>query len=556
MKISFVSIDGYKNLKNFKVNFDAEKTVIVGRNASGKSNFLEALVLIFKNLDLGRSPEFTFEIRYTLFENQKDKEKKMIIKGFPNPDFRAIKAKAINYTIWDLSLEQNELSEEQINVLLNKNKGNPSWTEFIKNKYDYLPKHVFSYYSGLGNSNRLAEIHYTHNYNYAKKLMKSKGKSPEDRYLFDVQLHHSHFILLAFYGLELDKKIEKFLLEHLSIEGLESILFILKEPYWKRAGATNKFWGSQGIVERFLEDLYKIAVAPLRETRKQDINMWQSLPNEERLCLYISDIKKLQDLIRDNQWDNIQFFNVLESIKASDLHKDIRVRIRKNYAGNITFKDLSEGEQQLLTVLGLMRFTRYEESLYLLDEPDTHLNPYWQWQYMKFISEVADKPNTSQVIMTTHSPLTIGSLTKEEVRVFATSEGQIRTYIFDEDPRGMGVERLLTSQLFGLQTILDIPTVEKIQEKDELYNKKYYSDESLSDKEEQRLTTLLEELEYIGIKSADIDPIYTEFLRAYQEHFKMVDKELAALSPEEVEARNKFAEELLKSLLEKEEQEE
>jgi hypothetical protein len=34
---------------------------------------------------------------------------------------------------------------------------------------------------------------------------------------------------------------------------------------------------------------------------------------------------------------------------------------------------LSEGEQQLLMVLGLMRFTKSHQSLVLLDEPDTHL---------------------------------------------------------------------------------------------------------------------------------------------------------------------------------------
>jgi len=35
----------------------------------------------------------------------------------------------------------------------------------------------------------------------------------------------------------------------------------------------------------------------------------------------------------------------------------------------------SEGEQQLLLVLGLLKFTAEEEALFLLDEPDTHLNP-------------------------------------------------------------------------------------------------------------------------------------------------------------------------------------
>ena len=51
----------------------------------------------------------------------------------------------------------------------------------------------------------------------------------------------------------------------------------------------------------------------------------------------------------------------------------------------VTYRDLSEGEQQLLLVLGLLKFTARDEALFLLDEPDTHLNPIWSTQYLKFL---------------------------------------------------------------------------------------------------------------------------------------------------------------------------
>ncbi|WP_315969339.1 AAA family ATPase, partial [Klebsiella pneumoniae] len=46
-------------------------TVVVGRNGSGKSNVLEALVTIFRNLDLGEAPPFSYEIIYRLGERHK-----------------------------------------------------------------------------------------------------------------------------------------------------------------------------------------------------------------------------------------------------------------------------------------------------------------------------------------------------------------------------------------------------------------------------------------------------------------------------------------------------
>jgi hypothetical protein len=50
---------------------------------------------------------------------------------------------------------------------------------------------------------------------------------------------------------------------------------------------------------------------------------------------------------------------------------------------SINTKDF--GEQQLLTVLGLLLFTRNDESLYLLDEYDTQLNPVWTYDYLRLL---------------------------------------------------------------------------------------------------------------------------------------------------------------------------
>jgi AAA15 family ATPase/GTPase len=56
----------FKNLENVKVDFDEDHlmTVVVGRNGSGKSNILEALVTIFRNLDLGEKPPFSYELNH------------------------------------------------------------------------------------------------------------------------------------------------------------------------------------------------------------------------------------------------------------------------------------------------------------------------------------------------------------------------------------------------------------------------------------------------------------------------------------------------------------
>lgn len=59
MKINNVHIKGrFKNLEDFHFDFgeNSMETVLLGLNATGKSNFMEALVIIFRDLDLERAP--------------------------------------------------------------------------------------------------------------------------------------------------------------------------------------------------------------------------------------------------------------------------------------------------------------------------------------------------------------------------------------------------------------------------------------------------------------------------------------------------------------------
>src|SRR5205814_5885217 len=112
------------------------------------------------------------------------------------------------------------------------------------------------------------------------------------------------------------------------------------------------------------------------------------------------------------------FFKALESTYLSKLLAEVRIRVRiRDCTGALTFKELSEGEQQLLTVLGLLRFTREDEALFLLDEPDTHLNPIWSLHYLDLLNSIVGSQRNSQIIMTTHDPLTMAGLTRDQARV-------------------------------------------------------------------------------------------------------------------------------------------
>lgn len=101
-----------------------------------------------------------------------------------------------------------------------------------------------------------------------------------------------------------------------------------------------------------------------------------------------------------------------------------------------------------MTVIGILRFTKDDESLILLDEPDTNLNSLWKWKNMNLLEEYSSKDESIQILMTTHAPLFIAGLIKEEIRIFHSVKKEdeygneyqrMETFVPDFDPKGLGV---------------------------------------------------------------------------------------------------------------------
>lgn len=527
MRIDKVYIEQFKNLNQFKIDLDETKmqTVLLGENAAGKSNFLEALVIIFRDLDLEEQTSFNYTIEYQCKGN--------LIKVNGGPD---VKNK------YGLFLGERTGNEIVYSTIVSK-------AAVKKNKEQYLPKYVFSYYSGV--SNRLLEHFDKHQNRFYKDLL--KGIDVPQRPLFYARLIHSHFVLMAFYGFP-NEKINTFLEDYLNIVGLESVLFVLKRPNWKgdKKEGDPKFWYSKGVVKEFLNDLWDASIAPIyyKDKVREDFNKH---PDQEHLYLYISNEEKLKK-IAEKYETNTEFFKSLESTYISDLIQEVRVKVKKkNVDGEITFKELSEGEQQLLTVLGLLRFTKEEESLILLDEPDTHLNPLWKWKYMNLLEDVVERPETSQVIMTTHDPLVIGGLTKEEIRIFYTEKGKdqedkdimlVKTIAPDFDPKGLGVAGILTSEFFKLPSTLDEDTLDILNRRNELIAKQ--DDNKLTDKESSELKEIFYYLNNLGINTTDRDPLYEKFIVALS---KLEKPENINSSPVELKKQNEIAFDILKRII-------
>lgn len=532
MRIDKVYIEKFKNLTNFQVDLDESKmsTVFLGQNAAGKSNLLEALVIIFRDLDLEDQTDFNYEIEYNC--------NGILLKVIGGPNTKG------KFQFYEGVKLNNSIAYSTKAIAKSKIK---------KNKEIYLPKYVFSYYSGI--SNRLLEHFDKHQKRFYDELL--KGVDSPQRPLFYARQIHSYFVLMAFYAFS-DEKINTFLTEYLGIVGLESVLFVLKKPIWaksKKNANPENFWTSKGVVRDFLNDLYEASMAPIvyEDTVRED---FRRSHKQEHLYLYVSNQEKLEKLAK-KYGTNTKFFKSLESTYISDLIQEVRVKVKKvNIHGDITFKELSEGEQQLLTVLGLLRFTKEAESLILLDEPDTHLNPLWKWRYMNLLEKYSGKHATSQILMTTHDPLVIGGLTKGEIRIFqsikkADKEGnayqEIETFEPDFDPKGLGVAGILTSPIFNLPSIMDEDSFNSLVRKREL--EVLQRENKLNKQEKEELQSLITQLSKIGFDKVQRDPLYEKFIKAVYEN---EDLKKPAINLEERKIQEEKMAKLIKELMDEE----
>jgi predicted ATPase len=487
MRLKTLHLRGWKNLRDFRIEFgDSLTNVLVGPNGTGKSNVLEALVVIFRDLDLNERPAFAYDIVYEC------RGAEIVINTEPTrKDF----------------------------ALITVNGESISRAKFSRREGDgqYLPGYVFGYYSGP--SNRMEQYFEKHQRLFSEALLDNTDQPL--RHFMYARLVYSQFVLLSFIKGNMQEK--DLLKRFLRIRNLDSVLFILKRPEWAsesrlRPGkdpGDKRFWYARGVVGKFLGKLYDHAFAPLRITRKK---------TSDRRYLFLDDVAAIKALSDD--FANAEaFFTALESLSVSELVEDVRVRVLiEGVDSALTFRELSEGEQQLLMVLGLLNFIEGEEGLILLDEPDTHLNPYWSLQYAGLLRQNVRDPKRTQIVMATHDPLVVAGLTREEVHIMRRGpKATVTAYHPEEDPKGMGIAALLTSDVYGLRAALDEDTMEALDRKRVLMVKK-----DLNEAEETELAELAQKLGELDFSTSSVrDPLYAPFVSAMTN----VERELGWLKP-------------------------
>lgn len=467
MKIRNLYIDGYKNLVNAPIAFEASDipVAIIGNNGTGKSNLIEALIQIFTSLYYNTSLKFSYRINYEC------------------------NRKAVSIT--------RDARENSIQILVDGRQiSRARFKEWIREigRMPPFPELIFCYYSGTCERTK----HFIDKYNRTfNSLVQSRSNELERLFVFS-SINQAQWSLL---GLFAHRHSE--LLTRLSLIDVQrfKITLVPPESYYEYTDDPS-FWGTTGSIRDFLGDLDNAALESYRP---------DGLSSPERtLRTYVFDRERLERIGVVLERRRTNFQSMMQVLDARKMVEETSFELVNSRSGaTYGIDDLSEGEKQLLCVIGGLKLYNQPESLVLLDEPDTHLNPSWSWEYDSLLkySLSFEQRQRSMVLLATHDPVVISGMTKEQVLIASIDETGLSYVPPVRDPRGQGVANVLTSEFFGLPSSLDKHTQNLLDERLRLA----YKATRLNSEERIRLNEINQKLETLGMTISFRDPDYKKF---------------------------------------------
>lgn len=485
--------------------------VCIGPNGSGKSNLLEALAAIFYQLELLRVqrsflPEVlqseTLDFSPTAFELDYLIRVPAEYRGSGSPEWAKVGA-------WkDAGKSVRFLWENQSDFDTNVHEA------FKGGHADILmPEYVLGYSSGENEILSLPffKMRFIQFDEYWDKLIKQSSYSgrPETRLAY-LDNGFSQAILLCNLLFQDDTTLQPFR-EEVGIGALQTFRIILRRSITVTRQQVSIFTSGEYVLPIETQDgrfTDTEAIYLDEETGDYRLNLFQSLERDDRTsivgklkrCATLHFHDEASDTLILDYWVNdetkkafranfdnsplalfqalqillaLNLYSVSEALK-SDLYtstshyvsetvptlaSDERIMRFKNFYFTMQgvkepmlLKELSDGEYQLLHSLGLCLLFGNTNSLFLLDEPETHLNPAWRASFITRLGRClgGKTGNQAEMLITTHSPFLVSDSTPDKVLLFSKdgASGAVQVRHPDYNTLGASINKI-TMLSFG-----------------------------------------------------------------------------------------------------------
>jgi len=424
MRLKYLWIEKFKNLKNFEINFENNDglTMLIGNNGSGKSNILEIISQIFYDSYYNKN---TLNSEYSLFYELSDKLINIVsYRTVPYVfEFGITNTNSDISFVYSLFKNKEWWTEDTSPEDIEKLKSYLWYTDYstiidaVKKIIDNVTQNMII----SGNQILiLFENICVHFFSKREKLLNLpqdivtvySGENFRIRQLYDKKHMRMNYIdstfseeALATYMLSYLEDNKLFLKNNLCISDANHIKITfdyskIKDEY-------------KNVFQYFPHDVLCSIDESFVEFQKRF--------SQQFLSSETNEINYLNSLLNDEQ----EIFNAFVSCKATKAIANFKI----TFNNNLTIDDLSEGEKRQLLLHALVDFVSYENSIILMDEPDAYIHESKKLD-LYYLFESYCKEYGRNIIMTTHSP-TFLDLSEPENIVMLKVNAEGTTDIYD-----------------------------------------------------------------------------------------------------------------------------
>lgn len=526
MQIKRLSIEDHLCLVDFCIDFTTinggSSTILIGENGTGKTTMIESVLEIFMSFD---SPAIEREINY----NYK-------IEYEYAQSFHCIEKSGHYYRL---------VTDDHVCM------GGYGKIRAYANKHSMFPQRIIAFYSGANNKliGQITKVNSSYKHICNETLTRFLKAMTDDSEQFLPKFPKRKYnyceeeltpIYLAAILCGHDSFEKNYLKKACHFEQVEYIDMIINVDKVEKIFGRSRFEGNVPTGLYYLVDFIDDRFTGLLRNGFEYSSMGKS-------SFGIRAIEALGV-------DSIAILGFFEKLHTLfDAKFDVTVTQGES---SVKCSNMSEGQRQLIKILGMLGISKSEDCLVLMDEPDAHMNPNWKYEIKDTIDKsLLDAINT-QAIIATHDPLVINGVSKEFIRIFTHDPLLVSNNNFyftkviapTEDTTGLGVDGLLQSEYYGMPSVLDSDTKEKMDKRHDLLVKKKYG--TISEDEARSLLDLTEYLENMMFaRNIPTDGYYDEYVAAIHNIYR--DRKKVRLTSDDIAERNAKAEEILKGLLEK-----
>ncbi len=578
MQIKKLFIDNYLCLYNFNIRFNTvnggSSTILIGENGSGKSTFIRALINIMMSFDsasIAENIEYDYKVEYEYAQKNIRIEKEGRLHNVDVDD---------------------QLFSGSIRTIKQK---------LIENNIRLFPQRIISFYSG-SNKTFYEEIK-KNDIQYVKKCRQiivdyfqkgRKGKEilkdnlPKRKYIYCDESFVPIYLCAILAGpdsyekqrLREQCKLSKIdrIVASLNVEFFDSIVGELRdyeldriEKEWKNReqewhrdeyemvhhgydrNPNELEWGRKAYKREFREYKKRRIEYQMRYFKDVLISFIEYLENK-----LVPAFENCVITPKNSKEVFVEIYNIegsgIESNLLLDVFDKIKILYRAEYQVYVYIENkkdpvkdsnLSEGQRQLIKILGMLGVCKKEDCLVLMDEPDAFMNPRWGYNIKEKIDRILKQSINTQAIITTQNPLLINGVSKDYIRIFEYIDGSTKVRYPDTNTEGMGIDGLLQSEYYGLRTSYDKNTTDDLLKRQKLYEKLINNE--ISEDEKQKLRDLTKRMASLPIFSTTIDFLYNDFIREFRKT-KYYTKEY--LSQEEMQKKSDDIKKLIERLYE------